>query len=411
MPAQTSNAKTNSWRVDTLLRDWQREALHKWQQDFRGIVKVVTGAGKTIFAEQCMLMFHEKYSDGKSIIIVPTIALLDQWVVSLLEDLNVPESEIACFSGEGKAPNLNRVNVFVINTARKVVQYIKEKDNTFLIVDECHRAGSLVNSLALKAPHKATLGLSATPERSSDKGFEEHLVPALGEIIFTYDYAAAYRDKVIVPFELINVRVDMLPKEEEEYRKLTKRAAMEYGRLQKDGGSDEKLRHILLKRASVSATATMRIPVAAAIVDQNKGKRALVFHERVKAANSLLDILLKRKHSATIYHTGVGPVIRRDNLRLYRRGIFDVLVSCRALDEGTNVPETLVAVIASSTSSQRQRIQRLGRVLRPSDGKTVASVYTLYATDIEEKRLRKEEAVLEGVATVQWYKGKANPNG
>lgn len=91
--------------------------------------------------------------------------------------------------------------------------------------------------------------------------------------------------------------------------------------------------------------------------------------------------------------------------------MFDVLVSCRALDEGTNVPETVVAVIASSTSSQRQRIQRLGRVLRPSDGKTVASVYTLYTTDTEEKRLREEEALLEGVATVQWYKGKANPHG
>lgn len=411
MPVQGPNTRTNNWREGVSLRDWQREALQKWQENFRGIVKVVTGAGKTIFAEQCMRLFHEKYPDGKSIIIVPTIALLDQWVVSLLEDLNVPESEIACFSGEDKATSLHRVNVFVINTARKVAQYINLEDNTFLIVDECHRAGSLVNSLALKAPHKATLGLSATPERNFDKGFEEHLVPSLGEIIFTYDYAAAYRDKVIVPFELINIRVEMLPKEDEEYRRLTKSAAREFSRLQKEGGSDEKLKRILQKRAAVSATATMRIPVAAAIVDQNKGKRALVFHERVEAANSLLDILLKRKHSATIYHTGVGPVIRRDNLRLYRRGMFDVLVSCRALDEGTNVPETLVAVIASSTSSQRQRIQRLGRVLRPSDGKTVASVYTLYTTDTEEKRLREEEALLEGVATVRWYKGKANPHG
>jgi superfamily II DNA or RNA helicase len=411
MPAQSPIAKKNIWRGEVSLRDWQREALDRWQEHFKGIVKVVTGAGKTIFAEQCMLSFHEKYPDGKSIIIVPTAALLDQWVVSLLEDLNVSESEIACFSGEDKATSLNRVNVFVINTARKLAQYIRPKFNTFLIVDECHRAGSLVNSLALKAPHVATLGLSATPERSFDKGFEEHLVPSLGEVIFTYDYAAAYRDKVIVPFELINIRVEMLPGEDEEYRKLTKRAGREFSRLQKEGGSDEKLKRILQKRAAVSATATMRIPVAAAIVDQNKGKRALVFHERVEAANNLLDILLKRKHSATIYHTGVGPIIRRDNLRLFRRGMFDVLVSCRALDEGTNVPETVVAVIASSTSSQRQRIQRLGRVLRPSDGKTVASVYTLYVTDNEEKRLREEEAILEGVATVRWYEGKANPHG
>jgi len=411
MSAQSPNKKPPDWQETVSLRDWQREALEKWRQNCRGIVKVVTGAGKTIFAQQCMRVFHEKYPSGKSIIIVPTVALLDQWVVSLLEDLNVSESEIACFSGEDKAAGLNRVNVFVINTARKIVQYIKPEDETFLIVDECHRAGSLMNSLALKAPHKATLGLSATPERNFDKGFEEHLVPSLGEIIFTYDYAAAYRDKVIVPFELINVRDEMLPKEEEQYRKLTKRAAREFHRLQKEGGADDKLKRILMKRATVSATATMRIPVTAAIVDQNKGKRALVFHERIDAADRLLNILVTRKHSATIYHTGVGPIIRRDNLRLYRRGMFEVLVSCRALDEGTNVPETLVAVIASSTSSQRQRIQRLGRVLRPANGKVVAVVYTLYATDLEEKRLKEEEGSLEGVAKVSWYRGKANLHG
>lgn len=399
------------WRDDVPLRDWQREALLLWQSAFRGIVKVVTGAGKTIFAQQCMRLFHQKYLEGKSIIIVPTTALLDQWFVSLLEDLGVAESEIACFSGEDKAPSLRKVNIFVINTARKISKYIQPDDQTFLIVDECHRAGSLMNSLVLKAPHKATLGLSATPERSFDKGFEEHLVPSLGEIIFTYDYAAAYHDKVIVPFELINIRVEMLPNEEEEYQKLTRRAAREFGRLQREGGSDERLRHILLKRASVSAMATMRIPVAAAIVDQNKGKRALVFHERIESANSLLEVLVKRKHSATIYHTKVGPVIRRDNLRLYRRGMFDVLVSCRALDEGTNVPETVIAIVASSTSSQRQRIQRLGRVLRPANGKTLASVYTLYATDLEEKRLKEEEARLEAVTTVKWFTSKSNLHG
>lgn len=405
------NAAPVSWRADVALRDWQRGAIAKWQQGFRGIVKVVTGAGKTIFAQQCMRLFHQKYSNGKSIIVVPTTALLDQWYVSLLEDLGVSENEIACFSGEGKAPSLHRVNIFVINTARNIARWVRPGDENLLIVDECHRAGSLMNSAALKLRYTATLGLSATPERQFDTGFEQHLVPSLGEIIFTYDYTSAHRDGVIVPFELVNVKVDMLPKEEEEYAKLTRRAARELRRLEREGGSEEIVARILQRRAAVSATAVMRVPVAVAILDQNRGKRALVFHERVDAANRLLEVLVQRRHSATIYHTGIGPVIRRDNLRLYRRGMFDALVSCRALDEGTNVPETVVAVIASSTSSQRQRIQRLGRVLRPADGKTMASVYTLYATKAEEDRLREEEAVLQGVAKVRWYKSRANSDG
>src|SRR5260370_33621725 len=250
-----SNAITGSikWRSDVALRSWQREALIRWCEGLRGIVKVVTGAGKTSFAEQCLRMFHDKFPSGKSIIIVPTTALLDQWYVSLLEDLDAKESEIACFSGEGKAPHLGGLTIFVINTARRISESLRPQDDTFLIVDECHRAGSLVNSQALKAPHKATLGLSATPERSFDTGFEEHLVPSLGEIIFTYDYAAAHRDGVIVPFELINVTVNLLADENKAYQKLTKRAAKEFRRIQREGGGEERLKHILRKRASVSA--------------------------------------------------------------------------------------------------------------------------------------------------------------
>ena len=129
------------------------------------------------------------------------------------------------------------------------------------------------------------------------------------------------------------------------------------------------------------------------------------------SATALYDILRKRNHSACIYHSKLAPNWRRDNLRLFRQGVFDVLVSCRALDEGMNVPETTVAIIASSTASHRQRIQRLGRVLRPARGKDHAIHYTLFATEQEQRRLANEEASLEGVArevghrkprSVQW---------
>ena len=66
------------------------------------------------------------------------------------------------------------------------------------------------------------------------------------------------------------------------------------------------------------------------------------------------------------------------------------------------MPEASVAVIASSTASQRQRIQRLGRILRKANGKTEAVVYTLFATEEEKKRLGREAANLDGITTVEW---------
>jgi superfamily II DNA or RNA helicase len=105
-----------------------------------------------------------------------------------------------------------------------------------------------------------------------------------------------------------------------------------------------------------------------------------------------------------VYHSRIGHVVRRENLRLFRRGVFDVLVCCRALDEGMNVPEASVAIVASSTASTRQRIQRLGRVLRPAPGKTSATIYTLYATSQERERLIREERSVTEYATVRWQK-------
>ena len=43
------------WRLKNEPRRWQIEALGRWSDAYRGIVAVVTGAGKTFFAMQCML--------------------------------------------------------------------------------------------------------------------------------------------------------------------------------------------------------------------------------------------------------------------------------------------------------------------------------------------------------------------
>jgi superfamily II DNA or RNA helicase len=375
----------------------------------RGVVSVVTGGGKTIFAFLCMREFRTRHTNGRVIIVVPTMTLLDQWYVALQEDFGIPAEDIACFSSQEKARKPRDVNVLVINSAREMVRQMIVEGKTFLIVDECHRAGSRENAKALQGKFAAALGLSATPRREYDQGFEWYVVPALGSVIFEYDYVQAREDRVVAPFDLVNVRIDMLPHEQEKYDKLTKRAAVLLRRMRfgkQDLGGDEKLKRILQMRAAVSATAVMRLPVAAKIVDTNRGSRTLVFHERVASAKALFDILQKRKHSVSLYHSKIAPEVRRDNLRLFRRGVFDVLISCRALDEGMNVPETTVAVIASSTASQRQRIQRLGRVLRPAKGKTKALIYTIFATEQERHRLSDEAGRLEGVAQVLWTAGK-----
>lgn len=369
-----------------------------------GIARVVTGAGKTVFAEMAMLEFLHRHPDGHINVIVPTVALLDQWVVDLQEDLGVPEDEIAVFSGEGRPVGPRRLNLCVLNTARNIAEDLSSGAATFLIVDECHRAAAPMNALGLRGEHSATLGLSATPERQYDEGLQEVLVPALGPIFFEYGYDEARRDGVISEFVLINVAVELDAEEQAAYNRLTKRVGMAIGALRKGEDDGSRLKIALRQRAAISAGAHMRVPIAAALADRHRGRRTVLFHEKISAAEELHRLLAKRDHNVTLYHSKIAAAVRRDNLRLYRRGAFQILISCRALDEGMNVPETEIGIIASSTASHRQRVQRLGRVLRPAPGKDSATVYTLFATEIEERRLREEAEQLASAREVKWQK-------
>lgn len=394
------------WRLNLSPRDWQSTALQTWKAHRRGIVQVVTGGGKTVFAQLCLLDFFQEEESGQALIIVPTVSLLDQWCLALQDELNVRPDQIGLLSGQERATGEEPIIVAVINTARRFTANFAKDRRVFLIVDECHRAGSPSNAKALEGSFAATLGLSATPEREYDDGFTHIIAPKLGPVIYQYTYREAAQDGVISPFSLTNVHVSMLADEEDEYRRLSASIArcMQHGQPRR--GQEERLKRLLQLRAAVSGNATMRIPVAIRLVEQHRGERAVIFHERIDAANTILASLQKRGHRATIYHAQVGPAVRRDNLRLFRKGLFDVLVCCRALDEGINVPEASVAVIASSTASQRQRIQRLGRILRRAAGKSAATVYTLFATNEEKSRLEREAASLEGITHVTWQQGR-----
>ena len=79
----------------------------------------------------------------------------------------------------------------------------------------------------------------------------------------------------------------------------------------------------------------------------------------------------------------------------------DVLLTCRALDEGFDLPDIEVGIVASMTKSPRQRIQRLGRILRKKDGKT-AEIKTIHTVH-EEEMLEQEAEGLVGADSIRWF--------
>jgi hypothetical protein len=119
------------------LREDQREAVKKILPHATGIFSASTAFGKTIVA--LWIMAQRKIN---TLILVHRKQLLDQWIERINQFLDIPKSEIGCFSGS-KKKRTDIIDIAVMQSIVKkdaVVDWINEYGQ--IIVDECHHISS-----------------------------------------------------------------------------------------------------------------------------------------------------------------------------------------------------------------------------------------------------------------------------
>jgi len=386
------------------LREWQAKAFPLWWAKKRGIVKVVTGGGKTVFAIHCLTKYLEENKDHSIFIVVPSIALLDQWHEGLQKDFN--EKDIALNGGGEHLEHLSRINISTIDSVKNIIEQF-DASKTLLIVDECHKIGTEKRGEVLTNNWHATLGLSATPERDYDDNFYIIIRKILGDIIFDYDYIDAREDEVIVNFKLLYAYAAMTPDEEEKYKKFTKSIQRRAATIGGNDMNDYPLKMLIFNRARMVKNSKNRIPFGIELLQKHKRDSWIVFTENKKQAKEFNKIINTKGYKSAIYNTDLDNAEREENLNNFKNGNLNVLVSCTALDEGFDMPEADGAMILSASSSKRQRIQRMGRVLRITANKQNALIVTVYSSKTEFDKLREESNryKLEGVP-IKWQQMK-----
>ena len=386
------------------LREWQEAAFPLWWERKRGIVKVVTGGGKTVFAIHCLKKYLEENSNNSIFIVVPSIALLDQWYEGL--QLSFKNNEIALNGGGEHLNKLSKITISTIDSVKNIIEYF-DASKTLLIVDECHKIGTEKRGETLTNHWHATLGLSATPERDYDDNFYIIIRKILGDIIFDYDYIDAREDEVIVNFKLLYAYAAMTNSEEAEYKKFTKSIQRRAATIGGNNMNDYPLKMLIFNRARMVKNSINRIPFGIELLQKYKRDSWIVFTENKKQAKEFNTIINSKGYKSAIYNTDLDTSEREENLNNFKNGNLNVLVSCTALDEGFDMPEADGAMILSASSSKRQRIQRMGRVLRITANKQNALIVTVYSSKTEYEKLRDESNryQLEGVP-VKWQQMK-----
>lgn len=370
-------ATSVKWRLPAL-RWYQEAALERWlAASARGVVALPTGAGKTLVALAAIARLAVA-----ALCLVPTRLLLDQWARALAACTEEPIGRL----GDGD----HVVAPITVATYASAVSWAPRIGDRFglVIVDEAHHVGAWCPTEIfemLVAP--ARLGLTATPP--------DEMI-ALGRHVGPIVYALGVNDlagDALASYELVTLPIALDGEERRRYRELRARFAAGYGAFQRDmpsGAWHEFVRasaRTARGRAALAAWQEYRALLAypqgkraalREILGRHRGSRALVF----TADNATAYAIARELLVMPLTHE-IRRAERVKAIEGFRSGERPVLVSSQVLDEGFDVPDADLAIVVGGSSSARRHVQRIGRVLRPRDGKR-ARIYELAVSDTTE---------------------------
>jgi len=372
------------------LYHWQLEALEQWNRNnYHGTIKAITGSGKTYVGIEVLNQCIEK-----TLIVVPTIALLHQWVTMIH---NNSSKSVSCV-GDGNYDLNGDVVVAVVNSIRE-----REFPTGFfelLIVDEIHRICSEKNFNILdKNKFKKVLGLSATPERIDNKDVKMF---EIAPIVYEYGFEDGIKDNVVSNFEIIDRIVYLKSSEDitklEELNSIIKDCYEKFGYnfrsvlacAKVSGWSMQKKIALAMLNASRARKYLLQSHPSKdeellKIVNSEGGHKILIFTEFIEIANRILINLKSKGFVCGIYSSKEKSNTNADTLQKFKDGKIKILIAVKCLDEGLNVPDVEIGIVHSGNSTRRQMTQRIGRIVRFKD-KRIARIYQIIIGDsIEEK--------------------------
>lgn len=255
-------------------------------------------------------------------------------------------------------------------------------------------------------PTAFALGISATPERDDERHHEVY--KRVGGVVYRYPLLRAFEDRVLAELNSIVLYVELTASERAQYETLTREIGSALMKLasrhpwvevptrttmdriaklaDEDPTAASLLRSVTDRRKLVAECSNRNRCVDAILghMVSTERPRTIAFHDTIDGADWVSRSATVHGLRAAASHSRLKPDQDREAIDAFRQGRVDLLSTLRKLDEGFDVPEASCAVIVSGSKVQRQRIQRLGRVLRRTAPDSVATVYTILAKGTAE---------------------------
>nr|WP_284062484.1 DEAD/DEAH box helicase [Halobaculum sp. SYNS20] len=330
------------------LRAYQRDWVDRFTDQRAGVFVAPPGSGKTVAALGVM-----EAVGGETLILVPSRELAGQWRAELLEHTSLDDGDIGEYHGGQKT--IAPVTIATYQTAGmdRHRSLFDSREWGLIVYDECHHIPSPVYRRSADLQSKHRLGLSATPVRESDD--EEEIFTLIGPPIGT-DWDGLFDAGYVAEPE---VEIRYVPWRDDE-------AENEWA------NADGRARHMAAARNPAKAGEVRRLR------DQHGDAKALVFVDYLDQGEALAaELGVPFVSGETRHH------VRQRLFEEFRQGERQTLVVSRIADEGIDLPNAGLAIVASGLGgSRRQGAQRAGRTMRPTGS---ALVYVLATRGTSEE--------------------------
>lgn len=331
-------------------RDYQLQAFAHAVRKRRALLISPTGSGKSLIIYLLSRLYRT--NNKKVLIVVPTTSLVHQMASDFIDYGCSPDSIHKIYSGQDKETDAS----FIITTWQSIYKLHKNwfKQFNCMIGDEAHlfKATSLVSILTKLTDCQFKFGLTGTLDGSlTHKLVLEGLFGPVKQVTTTSDLI---EQKHLSSFQ-IKAIVLSYP---DRIRELTKKAKY----------ADE-LNYIV--------TLAQRNKFISNLALSLKGNTLLLF--RFTDHGKIIYDMLSQQQRKVYYVDGSVDGEDREDIRINIEGETDsiIVASLGTFSTGVNIKNLHNIIFASPSKSKIKTLQSIGRGLRLSDNKTIATLYDI----------------------------------
>ncbi len=331
----------------TSLRRYQAEAVEAHLTARNGLVLLPCGAGKTVVGVGAICA-----ASASTLILTPSREIALQWERTILGMTSAERSDIATLPTE--TPGRITISTYQAASRGRIQPALVARPWGLVIYDEVQSLPANVFRTVSAISAARRLGLSATLVR--EDGREAEIFAMVGPVIYDLPWVELEREGWIAPARCFEVRIPPAESTRERSR----------------------FKHAVVER----------------LVASNEGRPMLIVGSHVAS----LAAIAKRFDFPLL--TGKdGPSRRSELFEAFRRGDISRLAVSRIGSIGLDLPSAEVMIqVNGNFGSRQEEAQRLGRLLRPGNGKTVDffSLVSLGTRETEYARRRQRFLVDQG---------------